>query len=105
MSEPVFILFLVVWGGTVVSDSGQFSSLSAGNAPRRLVGTALTMVVTLGYTTTIVSLQVVGALLNAQIDPGMALLVLAPGAAIGLAATYAEWPLHRSYCQPRTRGV
>jgi MFS family permease len=56
-SPPVFLLFLLVWGTTVVGDSPQFSTLNAHYAPKALVGSALTIVNCIGFSITIVSIQ------------------------------------------------
>ena len=52
----VFYSFLILWGITVVGDSPQFSAINARTAPRELVGTGLTIVNSIGFTITIVSL-------------------------------------------------
>src|SRR4051794_10792242 len=46
---PVFLLFMIVWGITVVGDSPQFSALNAQNAPPELVGSALTIANCIGF--------------------------------------------------------
>lgn len=95
MSQGVFLFYLLVWGSAVVADSGQFSSLCADYARRSLVGTALTLTTCIGFSITVVSIQMVGALLKAGWDPGNALALLAIGPILGLWRSYYEWPLHR----------
>jgi MFS family permease len=95
MSQGVFLFYLLVWGSAVVADSGQFSSLCADYARRSLVGTALTLTTCIGFSITVVSIQMVGALLKAGWDPGNALALLAIGPVLGLWRSYYEWPLHR----------
>lgn len=83
--EPAFLVFLVFWGVVVVGDSPQFSALNAANAPRELVGSALTIGNCIGFAITIASIQ----LLNLALDwlPMQYLfLLLAPGPALGLLA-------------------
>lgn len=94
LSAEGFLALLLVWGFSVIADSGQFSSLCAEFAPAHLVGTALTLTVCVGFGITIVSIQLVGALIKADVDPGLALLVLFPGPALGVALSYVQWPLH-----------
>ncbi|KAG8459041.1 hypothetical protein KFE25_006586 [Diacronema lutheri] len=102
MSTGAFATLLVVWGSAVVADSGQFSALCAKGAPSELVGTALTLTTCAGFALTIASIQMVGAMLGAGVDAGLAMLALTPGPACGLAAAYVEWPLHRAVCaRPR----
>jgi hypothetical protein len=89
---PVFLGFLLVWGITVVGDSPQFSALNAQNAPRELVGSALTIANCIGFSITIFSIQLLNEL--AEIVGGAWLyLPLAIGPALGLVAMV---PLMRS---------
>lgn len=55
----LFVLFLLIWGIFVVSDSPQFSALVAGSADRSYVATGLTIVNSVGFAITIVSIQLV----------------------------------------------
>ncbi len=54
---PLFGLWLFVWGVTVAGDSPQLSALTAANAPRSAVGSVLTLVNSLGFAISIVSIQ------------------------------------------------
>ena len=56
-SFPIFILFLFFWGMVVIADSPLFSTLVANNAPPEIKGTALTLVNCLGFSITIISIQ------------------------------------------------
>ncbi len=55
---PGFLAFMVFWGVVVAGDSPQFSALNAANAPREFVGSALTIVNCIGFSITVVSVQV-----------------------------------------------
>jgi len=59
----VLILFLIIWGLTVVADSPLFSTLVAQNVPTDKKGTALTIVNCIGFAITIVSIQLINWLL------------------------------------------
>jgi hypothetical protein len=82
---PLFLAFLVLWGIVVVGDSPQFSALNAQNAPRELVGSALTIANCIGFAITIVSIQLLNALASV-ISPAWLLVVLTPGPILGLMA-------------------
>jgi len=82
---PVFLAFLLFWGVVVVGDSPQFSALNAQNAPRELVGSALTIGNCIGFSITIVSIQLVNALASVT-SAAYLLLVLTPGPILGLIA-------------------
>lgn len=81
-STVVLITFLGFWGIVVVADSPLFSTLVASNAPPEIKGTALTIVNSIGFAITIVSLQLITYL--HQIEPVYSLNLLAIGPALGL---------------------
>jgi len=74
----LFILFLLVWGIAVIGDSPQFSALIAETAPREYVGSALTMVNSIGFLVTVFSIEMVNALLLV-IGPRTISWLLLPG--------------------------
>ena len=82
-APPLFLGFLLLWGITVVGDSPQFSALNAENAPREYVGSALTIVNSIGFLLTIFSIQLASSLLPVL---GIQYLfwILIPGPIIGL---------------------
>ena len=82
-SAAVFLGFLLLWGITVVGDSPQFSALNADNAPREYVGSALTIVNSIGFLITIFSIQLASTML-AHIGVQYIFLLLVPGPVIGL---------------------
>ena len=83
-AEPIiFLSFLLIWGITVIGDSPQFSALNAANAPREYVGSALTIVNSIGFLITIFSIQLASTMLT-QISPQYIFLLLVPGPLIGL---------------------
>ena len=79
----VFIIFLLIWGLTVIGDSPQFSTLNAENAPKEYVGSALTIVNSIGFLITVFSIQLVNSLL-AVIEPDYIFWLLIPGPVLGL---------------------
>ena len=78
----IFITFMMLWGFTVTADSPQFSALVAKNAEQRNKGTALTIVTSIGFAITIISIQIIKALLDVYKE--WALWILAIGPIIGL---------------------
>ena len=79
----LFIIFLLVWGLTVVGDSPQFSTLNAENAPKEYVGSALTIVNSIGFLVTVFSIQLVNSLLPVM-DADYIFWVLVHGPVLGL---------------------
>ena len=79
----MFMTFMIVWGLTVVADSPQFSTLIARNAPEEFRGSAITLSTCIGFSITIVSIQ----LLNygqEWIPKEYLFLLLLPGPVFGL---------------------
>ena len=81
---PFFIFFLFIWGTAVVADSPQFSTLVAQNVQSHEKGTALTIVTCIGFSITILSIQLLGWALQQLQHYGW--MVLLPGPILGLAA-------------------
>ncbi len=85
---PLFALWLLVWGITVAGDSPQFSALTAANAPRHAVGSVLTLVNSIGFAISIISIQLFVTLAQTvaldrllpwlAIGPALGLLALRP---------------------------
>jgi len=55
--DLLFGLWLLLWGITVAGDSPQFSALTAVNAPPQAVGSVLTLVNSIGFGISILSIQ------------------------------------------------
>lgn len=84
-SPTVLIIFLFIWGMSVIADSPLFSTLVAQNAPPESKGAAITIVTSAGFAITIVSIQLINALLNEN-NANYIYLLLAPGPVLGLIA-------------------
>jgi hypothetical protein len=69
----------------VVGDSPQFSALNADNAPREYVGSALTIVNSIGFLITVFSIQLASSLLP-LIGVQHLFWLLIPGPLLGLLA-------------------
>jgi predicted MFS family arabinose efflux permease len=82
---PFFLAFMIFWGIVVVGDSPQFSALNAATAPREFVGSALTIVNCIGFSITVVSVQVT-TLLAARLPIAAWFVPVAIGPALGLFA-------------------
>jgi MFS family permease len=78
----VFIIFLLIWGIAVVGDSPQFSALNAANAPPEYVGSALTIVNSIGFLISVASIQLVNSILP-EINPDYIFWLLIPGPVLG----------------------
>jgi len=82
-NENIFIGFLLFWGMVVIADSPLFSTLVAKNAPSEDKGTALTIVNCIGFTITIISIQIVSSLVNLT-NSNLIFSILAMGPLFGL---------------------
>jgi predicted MFS family arabinose efflux permease len=82
-SAPIFLTFLIFWGIVVVGDSPQYSAIIALSAPRELVGSGLTLVNSIGFAITILSLWVLYQF-SEILDQQYLLLILAVGPIAGL---------------------
>jgi len=82
-SSFVFLSFLIFWGIVVVGDSPQYSAIIALSAPKDLVGSGLTLVNSIGFAITIVSIWVVSQFAGI-IDISFILVILVLGPIAGL---------------------
>ena len=87
LSPSAFLTFLLFWGMVVIADSPLFSTMVAHNANPTIKGTALTIVNSIGFATTVVSIQLINYL-KTNIDPTSLFIVLAIGPLLGLSALY-----------------
>ena len=84
-SSTIFIGFLIFWGLVVIADSPLFSTLVAQSAAAESKGTALTIVNSIGFSITIISIQLIN-MLKDVISPEYLFMVLAVGPVFGLMA-------------------
>ncbi len=83
--EVLFMAFLMFWGMVVIADSPLFSTLVAESASPAIKGTALTIVNSIGYMITIVSIQLIN-IVRAMADSTSMYVLLAIGPILGLLA-------------------
>ena len=88
-SPYLFLGFLFLWGTTVIADSPLFSTLVARYAPERSRGTALTIVNSIGFAITILSIQFLNAISN-LVDTRFLYAFLAIGPLFGLLSLLAR---------------
>lgn len=75
----IWIGLLLIWGMLITADSPQFSTLVAQSVPAEYRGTALTLVNSMGFAISIVSIQFAQFLLKwLQIDQVLGLLFIGP---------------------------
>jgi predicted MFS family arabinose efflux permease len=86
-SKVIVIGFLLFWGMVVIADSPLFSTLVARNTIAETKGTALTIVNCIGFSITIVSIQLLTILRDAM-NPIYIYTILALGPILGLIALY-----------------
>ena len=82
-SEFIFVGFLFIWGMFVIADSPLLSSMVANSAPKDLKGTALTIVNSIGFAITIISIQLLTYLKTWSETNGI-YAILAIGPIVGL---------------------
>jgi MFS family permease len=82
-ASPVIYVFLAAWSIAVIADSPMFSTLVAQHAPASARGASLTIVNCIGFSITIISIQVI-RLLEPIIAPEFLFLFLGIGPALGL---------------------
>lgn len=88
-TTPLLFVFLFIWGMTIVADSPMFSTLIAHNAPPASKGASLTIVNSIGFAITIVSIQLINALINAE-NTRYIFTILAIGPVLGLIALLSD---------------
>lgn len=81
----VLVLFLMVWGASVIADSGVFSTSLSEMADNRLVGTALTAQTAVGFLLTVATIHLVPVAAG-LVGWRYAFWLLAPGPVIGAIA-------------------
>jgi MFS family permease len=79
----IFMTVMIIWGIAVAADSPQFSALVARNAPADIRGSAITMVTCIGFTITIVSIQLLSIWKDVY-QSDFLFLLLAPGPVLGV---------------------
>lgn len=92
----VFLGFLLLWGMAVVADSPLFSTLVAHNVQAESKGTALTIVNSIGFAVSILSIQLLNGLKD-HMDIRYIFLFLAMGPILGLMAL-----LYKEKVEPHT---
>ena len=83
LPEIIFLGFLLIWGTSVVADSPQFSTLNAKTAPPEFVGSGLTIVNSIGFAITIISIQLLNYLVDV-VNPEYIFTILTLGPVFGL---------------------
>jgi len=83
LPQYLFLSFMIIWGITVIMDSPLLSTLVAHCADLQIKGTALTITNCIGFSITIVSIQLINKLSNSM-DISLVLASLAIGPVIGI---------------------
>jgi MFS family permease len=88
-SPVVFITFLFIWSMAVIADSPLFSTLVAQNAVNEFKGSSLTIVNCIGFSITIISIQLISYLRTSN-NEQFIYTILAIGPILGLIALFKE---------------
>lgn len=84
LPPALYGLFLFVWGLSAAGDSPQFSTVVANKAPLANKGSVITLVVSIGFLLTVVSIQTMAWLVN-HVGPSVWLFyILLPGPILGV---------------------
>jgi len=84
--DPLMLLIVaVIWGGSVVADSAQFSTCVTELGDPRYVGTALTIQMCMGFLLTTISIELIPQVLK-LVGWRYAFVILAPGPLFGVLA-------------------
>jgi len=83
LNEYLFTGFLLIWGFAVIADSPQFSTLVATTAPQENTATALTIVNCIGFSVSVVSIQLLNWL-TTVLEMPYVMIFLLPGPILGL---------------------
>lgn len=83
LPAPLFLTIMTLWGICAAGDSPQYSTLIAQHAPKNLVGSSLTLVNSIGFFLTIVSIHTLD-IIKDFIHPQSMYLILLPGPILGL---------------------
>ncbi|MCC8536608.1 MFS transporter [Xanthomonas axonopodis pv. poinsettiicola] len=95
-SAPIALAVMLVWGGSVVADSPQFSALSARACPTPMIGSALSMQNAIGFAITVAAIGLTTRLVD---DLGLTIAwILLPGPLFGLVGLM---PLWRNRAEPQ----
>jgi MFS family permease len=84
-SSVLLLIFLFVWGLAVIADSPLFATLVSQSAPEESRGASLTFVNCIGFSITIVSIQLI-SFLSDKINTQYIYMLLAIGPVLGLIA-------------------
>ena len=69
---------MLTWGFSVVADSPQFSAMVAQSVPVQIKGTALTIVTSIGFAITIISIQLLKSVFTGNEQWAFVLLFFGP---------------------------
>ena len=86
VSPLLFATVAIIWGTTVVADSGQFSAAVTELSDQRLVGTAITFQMAVGFSVTLLTVWLVPIMAQKSDGFQWAFLILSPGPIIGAIA-------------------
>ena len=88
-SLTLLLGFLILWGMLVIADSPLFSTMVAQSAEPKWKGTALTIVNCIGFSVTILSIQLLSTL-KLSVSPMYLLTPLSIGPVLGLFAQFTQ---------------